>query len=117
VTIPSDSLFTPIKNILNVLKECNEIQNNHDRISYEILYELQKKISILISKNSAPTIKSRSASISSYSTELYKSLLLKLNVHKENFNTLFQDASSYIQIAEEILKKGYEYYIHYFMIL
>jgi hypothetical protein len=117
VIVPSESLFTPIQNILNVLNEYSGIQNSEDRISYEIVYVLQNKASELISKNAAPIIKSRSASISSYSTELYKSLLSKLNNHKEDFNTLFQEASSYIQIAEEILKKGYEYYIHYFMIL
>jgi hypothetical protein len=117
VTIPSESLFTPIKSILNILTEYDKIQCSDERISYEILYELQKKASDLISKNAGPIIKSRSSTMSSYSnTELYKSLLSKLNIHKENFNTLFQEASSYILIAADILKKGYEYN-NYFMIL
>lgn len=115
VTIPSENLLSPIRNILNILKEYDVIQNNNERISYEILYELQIKSSDMITKNSGPIIKSRSSSVSSYSTELSKSLLLKLNVYSENYETLFQEASSFVKIAEGILKQGYEYVNHLFL--
>ena len=97
IILPSEIQFSPIGNILNVLKEHDNIfVNSTQRVSYDVAQQIRRKFSDVISLNASPTIKSRSSTAMNTSSELFLSLLGIVKKSFENIENYFGELSAII---------------------
>ena len=97
IILPSEIQFSPIGNILNVLKEHDNIfVNSTQRVSYDVAQQIRRKFSDVISLNASPSIKSRSSTAMNTSSELFLSLLGIVKKSFENIENYFGELSAII---------------------
>ena len=97
IILPSEIQFSPIGNILNVLKEHDNIfVNSTQRVSYDVAQQIRRKFSDVISSNASPSIKSRSSTAMNTSSELFLSLLGIVKKSFENIENYFGELSAII---------------------
>ena len=97
IILPSEIQFSPIGNILNVLKEHDNIfVNSTQRVSYDVAQQIRRKFSDVISLNASPSIKSRSSTAMNTSSELFLSLLGIVKKSFENIENYFGELSAIV---------------------
>ena len=97
IILPSEIQFSPIGNILNVLKEHDNIfVNSTQRVVYDVAQQIRRKFSDVISSNASPSIKSRSSTAMNTSSELFLSLLGIVKKSFENIENYFGELSAII---------------------
>ena len=97
IILPSEIQFAPIGNILNILKEHDNLfVNSTQRVSYDVAQQIRRKLSDIISWNASPSIKSRSSTAMNTSSELFLSLLAIVKKSSENIETYFGDLSAIV---------------------
>ena len=97
IILPSEIQFSPIGNILNVLKEHDNIfVNSTQRVSYDVAQQIRRKFSDVISSNASPSIKSRSSTAMNTSSELFLSLLGIVKKSFENIENYFGELSAIV---------------------